>query len=94
MKCLIQMFAEEDRAVIFMETVINLRKQRHTVIECIPVSYDDYDDSPAYFKDAIQKESEEWSQHRKIIDTSKNGFRRSMVKDLPYFHVWFDPNRG
>ncbi|ORX45951.1 hypothetical protein BCR36DRAFT_585421 [Piromyces finnis] len=94
MKCLIQMFAEEDRAVIFMETVINLRKQRHTVIECIPVSYDDYDDSPAYFKDAIQKESEEWSQHRKIIDTSKNGFRRSMVKDLPYFHVWFDPNKG
>jgi len=94
MKCLIQMFAEEERAVVFMETVINLRKQRHTVIECIPISYDDYNDSPAYFKDAIQKESEEWSQHRKIIDTSKNGFRRSMVKDLPYFHVWFDPNKG
>jgi diadenosine tetraphosphate (Ap4A) HIT family hydrolase len=94
MKCLIQMFAAEERAVVFMETVLNLRKQRHTVIECIPLSYDDYDDSPAYFKDAILKESEEWSQHRKIIDTSKNGFRRSMVKDLPYFHVWFDPNRG
>lgn len=96
MKCLIKMFAEENRSVVFMETVVNLRKQRHTVIECIPMSHDDYDDSPAYFKEAIYRESEEWSQHRKIIDTSKNpgGFRRSMVKNLPYFHVWFDPYKG
>jgi hypothetical protein len=36
----------------------------------------------------------EWSQHRKLIDTSKNGLRRSLVKNLPYFHVWFDLNGG
>jgi hypothetical protein len=41
----------------------------------------------------------EWSQHRKIIETDrdkkgKKDFRKSMIKNLPYFHVWFDPNRG
>lgn len=35
----------------------------------------------------------EWTQHKPIINTER-GFRKSMVKDLPYFHIWFDPNRG
>lgn len=37
---------------------------------------------------------EEWSTHKKIIDTSQNGIRRSMVKNLPYFHVWFNLDKG
>lgn len=35
----------------------------------------------------------EWTQHKPIINTDR-GFRKSMVKNLPYFHVWFDPNHG
>lgn len=50
MKCLIQMFAEEDLGVIFMETVINIMKNYHTVIECIPIPWDLAQDAPAYFK--------------------------------------------
>ena len=38
--------------------------------------------------------SGEWSQNRKLIDTSKATFRRSMVKELPYFHVWFGLDKG
>ncbi|TPX47819.1 hypothetical protein SeLEV6574_g02444 [Synchytrium endobioticum] len=94
MKCLIQMFAKENKAAIFMEQVINFKWQRHTVIECVPIPADSYDDAPAFFKEAIMTADEEWSQHKKLIDTSKYGFRRSMVKNLPYFHVWFDPNKG
>lgn len=46
---------------------------------------------------------EEWSQHKKIIDTlsrarkeglGKMAFRRSLVKQMPYFHVWFEIDGG
>ncbi|CAG8723785.1 1053_t:CDS:2, partial [Dentiscutata erythropus] len=94
MKCLMQMFAEEDRGVIFMETVVNLKYQNHTVIECIPMPWDLAQDAPAYFKEGIMESGGEWSQNKKLIDTSKAGFRRSMVKELPYFHVWFGLDKG
>ncbi|TPX36672.1 hypothetical protein SmJEL517_g01192 [Synchytrium microbalum] len=94
MKCLIQMFAKENKSAIFMEQVVNLKWQRHTVIECIPIDADSFEDAPQFFKEAINSSDEEWSQHTKLIDTSKYGFRKSMVKNLPYFHVWLDPNKG
>ncbi|KAJ3213652.1 hypothetical protein HDU67_002614 [Dinochytrium kinnereticum] len=94
MKCLIQMNWELGNGVIFIEQVINLKWHRHTFIECIPIPQDKFDLAPAYFKEAINSSEEEWSQHRKLIDTSKTGFRRSLTKELPFFHVWFDPNKG
>ncbi|KAI7901005.1 CwfJ C-terminus 1-domain-containing protein-like protein [Cokeromyces recurvatus] len=93
-KCLLKMFHEQGKGVIFMETVVNLRSQRHTVIEAIPIPYGIYEDAPAYFKEAIMASEEEWSQHKKLIDTSDRGFRNSMVKNLPYFHVWLNINKG
>ncbi|KAI9271408.1 CwfJ C-terminus 1-domain-containing protein-like protein [Sporodiniella umbellata] len=93
-KCLMKMFHEQDKGVIFMETVTNLRSQRHTVIEAIPIPYGVYEDIPAYFKESILSAEEEWSQHKKLIDTSDRGFRHSMVKTLPYFHVWFGLDKG
>ncbi|KAJ3333907.1 hypothetical protein HDU76_001388 [Blyttiomyces sp. JEL0837] len=94
MKCMIRMQWEKDHGVIFMEQVINFKWHKHTIIDCIPVPMDKFEDAPAYFKEAINSVEDEWSQHRKVIDTSKNGFRRSMVKNLPYFHVWFEPKKG
>jgi hypothetical protein len=79
--------------MLFMETVIDLKAQKHTVIECIPIPLEVATDAPAYFKESLLAAESEWSQHRKVIVTDK-GFRRSLVKNLPYFHVWFDPNRG
>ncbi|KAJ3186947.1 hypothetical protein HDU85_006984 [Gaertneriomyces sp. JEL0708] len=93
-KCLMKMFMEENKGVIFLEQVINFKWRRHTVIECIPVPMEHWEDAPALYKEAILASDDEWTQHQKVIDTSKNGIRRSMVKNLPYFHVWFDPNRG
>ncbi|KAJ1558729.1 hypothetical protein HK096_006224 [Nowakowskiella sp. JEL0078] len=94
MKCLIQMFAAQSKSVIFMEQVINFKWMKHAVIECIPVDDDIFDMAPGFFKEAILNSDEEWSQHKKLIDTSQNGIRRSMVKNLPFFHVWFTPNGG
>ncbi|KAJ3084791.1 hypothetical protein HDU99_003489 [Rhizoclosmatium hyalinum] len=94
MKCLIQMNWERGHGCIFMEQVVNFGWHRHTVIDCVPVPLGTFEDAPAFFKEAIEASEEEWSQHKKLIDTTKHGFRRSMVKNLPYFHVWFEPNKG
>ncbi|KAI8910810.1 CwfJ C-terminus 1-domain-containing protein-like protein [Gorgonomyces haynaldii] len=93
-KTLLQMMDQQDKRVIFMETVINRDWHKHTVIECIPVPLDFYEDAPAYYKEALLQVEEEWSQHKKVISTTERGFRRSLVPQLPYFHVWFDPDRG
>ncbi len=49
-----------------------------------------YQDAPAYFKEAILSSEQEWTQHQKVIDFEKRGFRGSMIAKLPYFAVMFD----
>lgn len=44
------MGADEGKGLIFYETVISLKWQKHTVIECVPVPLAHFDDLPAYFK--------------------------------------------
>ncbi|KAH7890545.1 CwfJ C-terminus 1-domain-containing protein-like protein [Phlebopus sp. FC_14] len=92
MKSLIRMFAEEDKGVVFYETVISLKWQKHTCIECLPLPWAQYDDIPQYFKESILASEAEWSQHKKLIDFAARpgGFRRAMVPNLPYFMVQFD----
>lgn len=50
MKCLMRMFAEEDKGVVFYETVTTLKHQKHTFIECVPLSWGKFEDIPAYFR--------------------------------------------
>ena len=50
MKCLIRMAADNGSGYFFYETVINLKWQKHTVIECVPVPMEHFDDLPAYFR--------------------------------------------
>ncbi|KAF9464145.1 CwfJ C-terminus 1-domain-containing protein-like protein [Collybia nuda] len=92
MKCLMRMFAEEDQGVIFYETVISLKWQKHTCIECVPLPWEQYEVIPGYFKESILASEAEWSQHKKLLDFSARpgGFRRAMVPNLPYFMVQFD----
>jgi hypothetical protein len=88
------MFDALDCGVLFVEQVVQFKWHRHTVMDCIPLPRHVHADAPAFFKEALLASEEEWSQHKKIIDTSEKGIRRSLVKNLPYFHVWFDHNRG
>jgi hypothetical protein len=53
MKSLMRMYAEEDKGVVFYETVITLKWQRHSVIECVPVPWEHFDILPGYFKVCI-----------------------------------------
>ncbi|KAI0086588.1 CwfJ C-terminus 1-domain-containing protein-like protein [Irpex rosettiformis] len=90
MKSLMRMFAAEDKGVVFYETVLSLKHQKHTFIECVPLSWEHFDEIPGYFKESILMSETEWSQHKKLIDFSARPFRRAMVPNLPYFMVQFD----
>lgn len=50
MKSIMRMYAEEDKGVIFYETVITLKWQKHSYIECVPVPWEQFDVLPGYFK--------------------------------------------
>ncbi|GMI93975.1 hypothetical protein like AT1G56290 [Hibiscus trionum] len=96
-KCLIMMFAKQDKEMVFLETVMGLAQQRrHCMIECIPVPREIARQAPVYFKKAIDEAEDEWSQHnaKKLIDTSEKGLRGSIPKNFPYFHVEFGLNKG
>ncbi|GAA6060871.1 hypothetical protein JCM10212_006251 [Sporobolomyces blumeae] len=91
MKTLMQMFAEEDKGVVFFETITSHKYQKHSYIEAIPVPFDLFDQLPIYFQEAIATSETEWSQHKKVITfSSSRPFRRALVPNLPYFMVQFD----
>ncbi|GAA6006736.1 hypothetical protein JCM11491_003164 [Sporobolomyces phaffii] len=91
MKTLMQMFAEEDKGVVFFETITTHKYQKHSYIEAIPVPFDLFDQLPIYFQEAISTSESEWSQHKKLITfSSARPFRRALVPNLPYFMVQFD----
>ncbi|XP_011091156.1 CWF19-like protein 2 [Sesamum indicum] len=96
-KCLIMMFAKQEKDVLFLETVMGLAQQkRHCLVECIPLPQDVAKQAPVYFKKAIDEAEDEWSQHnaKKLIDTSEKGLRSSIPKNFPYFHVEFGLDKG
>jgi hypothetical protein len=57
MKSLMKMYSEEDKGVVFYETVISLKWQKHSVIECVPVPWELFDALPGYFKVRTLSES-------------------------------------
>nr|CAB3493292.1 unnamed protein product [Digitaria exilis] len=97
-KCLLKMFAHQEKDVVFMETVISLaRQRRHCMIECIPVPSDVSSNAPMYFKKAIDEAEEEWTQHemKKVIPTSASrNLRQAIPENFAYFHVEFGLDRG
>ncbi|KAJ6163034.1 hypothetical protein N7497_003013 [Penicillium chrysogenum] len=102
MKSLTRMYHDQGRDVIFYENAAQPERKRHASMEVVPLPYSLGETSPAFFKEAILSAESEWSQHRKLIDTlakSKEGlgrsaFRRTLVKEMPYFHVWFELDGG
>jgi hypothetical protein len=50
MKTLMRMFAEQDQGVIFYETVLSFKKQKHTYIECVPMPWEQWELIPGYFR--------------------------------------------
>ncbi|KAK0387103.1 hypothetical protein NLU13_5416 [Sarocladium strictum] len=102
MKSLTRMYHEQGREALFYENAAAPHRHLHAALVAVPIPYDEGATAPAYFKEAFLTSDEEWSQHRKIIDTAKAAkeglgraaFRRSIAKEMPYFHVWFSLDGG
>ncbi|KAF4547489.1 Pre-mRNA-splicing factor cwf19-like protein [Elsinoe fawcettii] len=101
-KSLTRFYASFDRGVIFYENAAERGGRRHATLVAVPLRWDLVDAAPGFFKEAILAADEEWSQHRKIVETAKGSrekfgkqaFRKMMVKEMPYFHVWFNLDGG
>jgi len=102
MKCLTRMYHDQGRDVIFYENAAAPHRKMHAALQVVPLPYSLGETAPAFFKEAILSSDEEWSQHKKLIDTAakardglgKLAFRRSIAKEMPYFHVWFNLEGG
>ncbi|KAJ1334200.1 CWF19-like protein 2 [Microdochium nivale] len=102
MKCLTRMYHDQGREVVFYENAAAPQRHLHAAMVAVPIPYDLGDTAPAFFKEAILTADEEWSQHKKVIDTGarardgmgKLAFRRSIAKEMPYFHAWFTLDGG
>lgn len=102
MKCLTRMYHDQGRDVIFYENAAHPGRKPHAAMMAVPIPFALGETSPAFFREAMLSSDAEWSQHKPIIDTlkaSKSGmgkaaFRRSLAKEMPYFHVWFELDGG
>lgn len=101
-KCLTRMYHDQGRDVIFYENAAAPRRKLHAAMVVVPLPYELGETAPAFFKEAMLTADEEWSQHKKIIDTAKmakegggkGAFRRALAKEMPYFHVWTQIDGG
>ncbi len=102
MKCLTRMYHDQGRDVVFYENAAAPHRKMHAAMQAVPLPYSLGEMAPAFFKEAILSSDEEWTQHKKLIDTAarardglgKQAFRRSIAKEMPYFHAWFEIDGG
>ncbi|CAG8982873.1 hypothetical protein HYALB_00002889 [Hymenoscyphus albidus] len=102
MKSLTRMYHDQGRDVVFYENAAAPQRKMHAAMQVIPLPYSLGETAPAFFKEAILSSDEEWTQHKKLIDTAakardgmgKQAFRRSIAKEMPYFHAWFQLDGG
>ncbi|RMD40891.1 hypothetical protein DV735_g4242, partial [Chaetothyriales sp. CBS 134920] len=102
MKSLTRFYHDQGRDVIFYENAARPNRKPHAALNVVPLPYSLGETAPAFFKEAFLTTEDEWSQHKKIIDTqakSKQGlgklaFRKTLAKEMPYFHVWFGLDGG
>ncbi|PNS18993.1 hypothetical protein CAC42_6088 [Sphaceloma murrayae] len=101
-KSLTRFYDSMNRGVVFYENAAERGGRKHAAMVAVPLRWDLVDAAPGFFKEAILQSDEEWSQHRKVIETGKGArerygkgaFRKMMVKEMPYFHVWFGVDGG
>lgn len=96
------MYHDQGRDVVFYENAAAPQRKKHAALQVVPLPYSLGETAPAFFREAILTTDEEWTQHKKLIDTlakakqglGKSAFRRTLVKEMPYFHVWFQIDGG
>ena len=92
------MYHDQGRDVVFYENAAPPHRKLHAAMMAVPIPFELGETAPASFREAILASDEEWTQHKKLIDTLKaskyslgwQAFRKSLAKEMPYFHVWFE----
>ena len=95
------MYHGQGRGVVFYEDAAASHRKLHAAMMAVPIPFELGETAPT-FREAILASDEEWTQHKKLIDTlkaSKSGlgrqaFRKSLAKEMPYFHVWCELDGG
>ncbi|KAK0927178.1 Pre-mRNA-splicing factor cwf19 [Friedmanniomyces endolithicus] len=107
MKSLTHYYDSLDKGVVFYENAAHMLSARHpphAMMVAVPLPRHMAELAPRYFREAVLGADEEWSQHRPLIDTlalsrkpgggGRWAFRKSMVREMAYFHVWFGIDGG
>lgn len=104
MKSLTRFYHAQDKSVVFYENAAYMHSRKgHAALIATPLPHHLAENAPAYFKEAVLASDEQWSQHKPIIDTlaltskpgyGKAAFRKAMVKEMPYFHVFYTLDGG
>ncbi|TAQ83472.1 hypothetical protein B7494_g8198 [Chlorociboria aeruginascens] len=102
MKSLTRLYHDQGRDVVFYENAAAPQRKMHAAMQAVPLPYSLGETAPAFFKEAILSSDEEWTQHKKLIDTAarareglgKLAFRKMIAKEMPYFHAWFGLDGG
>jgi hypothetical protein len=102
MKSLTRMYHSRRQKPVFYENAARPGKHLHAALMVVGLPSSLQEQSSAFFREAILASAPEWSQHRKLINTQKkaeegmgrSAFRRSLAKEMPYFHAWFTLDGG
>ncbi|KAK3725035.1 Pre-mRNA-splicing factor cwf19 [Vermiconidia calcicola] len=104
MKSMTRYYDSLDKGVIFYENAAHASSRKgHAALSAVPLPRHLAETASAYFKEAILEKAEQWSQHKPIIDTlalsqkpgyGKQAFRKALVKEMPYFHVFYSLDGG
>ena len=94
-RALREMYAEEKRGVIFLETVLQSAKGSwQTRLEAVAVPLRVAEDAPMYFKSALTEQAEEWGTHTKLLSTKNKGLQRTIPNRFAYFFVEWEAGDG
>ena len=95
-KCLLSLGATINRTVLFLEVAPRLENATaHTHIDAVFLPKGIKTDPRGFFQKALLECDEEWTSHKRIIDTTeKGGLRRSIPKNFPYCYVDFRLDQG
>ncbi|XP_037934429.1 CWF19-like protein 2 homolog isoform X2 [Teleopsis dalmanni] len=93
-KSLSEMFATQNKDVIFFEIANKLHRGSHLGIHCIPIDKKKSEIAPFYFKKAIEESEDTWCVNKQLIYLRKKGLQRSIPKGLSYFWVNFGMDFG
>ena len=92
---LIRFYREEyGKKAVFVESVLNIDKCRHTVIECFPVADEKFDLAYSIVLREFNEVDDEWAHNKKVIFVGAAGIQSAVPKEFSYVYFDFAGEKG